>query len=156
MEVLDGGEWPATWPYRFTKGKPFPGTHCVGGWNECLRAGLEIMEKRLLLCSYQKWNSRLPGCPACSLVPILAEFCRLLTSIPINKCSGHGTHANTSLCFQTPQLHLFNKAANISFTLQYLQLSVCSVFPVWDLRGLIIFRCSNLTCTVCIWLVHTL
>jgi hypothetical protein len=43
MEVLDGGEWSATWPYRFTMGKPFPGTLCVGGWSECLRAGLETI-----------------------------------------------------------------------------------------------------------------
>jgi hypothetical protein len=30
--ALDGGEWSASRPYRFTPGERAPGTHWIGGW----------------------------------------------------------------------------------------------------------------------------
>jgi hypothetical protein len=30
--ALDGGEWSASRPGRFTPRERAPGTHCIGGW----------------------------------------------------------------------------------------------------------------------------
>jgi hypothetical protein len=40
---LDGGEWPASCPSRFTPGERVPGTHWTGGWVSP-RAGLDAVE----------------------------------------------------------------------------------------------------------------
>jgi hypothetical protein len=42
--ALDGGEWPASRPGRFTLGERAPGTHCIGGWVG-LRTGLDDVKK---------------------------------------------------------------------------------------------------------------
>jgi hypothetical protein len=42
--ALDGGEWSASRPDRFTPGEIAPGTHWIGGWVGP-RAGLDDMEK---------------------------------------------------------------------------------------------------------------
>jgi hypothetical protein len=46
--ALDGGEWSASRPGRFTPGERTPGTHWIGGWVDP-RAGLDDMEKRKFL-----------------------------------------------------------------------------------------------------------
>jgi hypothetical protein len=46
--ALDGGEWSASQPGRFTPGKIAPGTHCRGEWVG-FRAGLDAVEKRTKL-----------------------------------------------------------------------------------------------------------
>jgi hypothetical protein len=43
--VLDGGEWPASRPGRFTPWERAPGTHCIGGWVG-LRTSLDDVDKR--------------------------------------------------------------------------------------------------------------
>jgi len=43
--ALDGGEWSASHPGRFTSREREPGTHCTGGWVG-FRAGLDIVLKR--------------------------------------------------------------------------------------------------------------
>jgi hypothetical protein len=43
--ILDGGEWSASRPGRFTPKERAPGTHWIGGW-VCLRAVLEAVVKR--------------------------------------------------------------------------------------------------------------
>jgi hypothetical protein len=43
--ALDGGEWSASRPGRFTAGERAPGTHWIGGWVGP-RAGLNDVEKR--------------------------------------------------------------------------------------------------------------
>jgi hypothetical protein len=60
--TLDGGEWSASRPGRFTTGERIPGTRCVGVWM-CLRVGVDVAEKRNCL-SFQESNS---GSPAHSL-----------------------------------------------------------------------------------------
>jgi hypothetical protein len=45
---LDGGEWSASRPGRFTYGVRDPGTHCRGGWVES-RAGVDAVAKREIL-----------------------------------------------------------------------------------------------------------
>jgi hypothetical protein len=42
---LDGGEWSASRPGRFTPGLRVPGTHWIGGW-EGPRADLDAVAKR--------------------------------------------------------------------------------------------------------------
>jgi hypothetical protein len=44
--ALDGGEWSASRPFRFTPGKRAPGTHWIGGWVGPT-AGLDNVEKIL-------------------------------------------------------------------------------------------------------------
>jgi hypothetical protein len=46
--ALDGGEWSASRPDRFTSEERDPGTHWIGGW-EGLRAGLDAVKKRKIL-----------------------------------------------------------------------------------------------------------
>jgi hypothetical protein len=43
--ALDGGEWPASRPGRFTPRERAPGTHWIGGWVGP-RAGLDAVVKR--------------------------------------------------------------------------------------------------------------
>jgi hypothetical protein len=40
ISTLDGGEWSASHPGRFTSGERVPGTHWIGGWVDS-RAGLD-------------------------------------------------------------------------------------------------------------------
>jgi hypothetical protein len=42
---LDGGEWSALGPSRFTRGERAPGTHWTGGWVSP-RAGVGAVQKR--------------------------------------------------------------------------------------------------------------
>jgi hypothetical protein len=46
--ALDGGEWTASHPGRFTPGERAPGTHWIGGWVGP-RADLDDVEKRKFL-----------------------------------------------------------------------------------------------------------
>jgi hypothetical protein len=43
--ALDGGEWSASRPCRFTTRERAPGTHWIGGWVDP-QASLDDMEKR--------------------------------------------------------------------------------------------------------------
>jgi hypothetical protein len=42
---IDGGEWSASCPGRFTPGERAPDTHWIRGWVDP-RAGLNVVEKR--------------------------------------------------------------------------------------------------------------
>jgi len=42
ISALDGGEWSASSPGRFTPKERDPGTHWIGGWMD-LRAGLDAV-----------------------------------------------------------------------------------------------------------------
>jgi hypothetical protein len=44
--ALDGGEWSASHPGRFTPRVKVPGTHSLGKWGGDSRAGLDAVEKR--------------------------------------------------------------------------------------------------------------
>jgi hypothetical protein len=46
--TLDGGEWSASRPGRFTPERKAAGTHCIGAWVGP-RAGLDVVEKRKIL-----------------------------------------------------------------------------------------------------------
>jgi hypothetical protein len=41
--ALDGGEWSASRPCRFTHGETASGTHCIGG-GVGPRSGMDVME----------------------------------------------------------------------------------------------------------------
>jgi hypothetical protein len=56
---LDGGEWLASRPDRFTPREGAPGTHWVGGWMGP-RAGLDSVSKRRILSPYWESNSHHP------------------------------------------------------------------------------------------------
>jgi hypothetical protein len=60
---LDGGEWSASRPGRFTARERAPGIHWLGGWVG-LGAGLDAVEKRNISCPYRESD---PGHPARSL-----------------------------------------------------------------------------------------
>jgi hypothetical protein len=53
--ALDGGEWSASGPCRFTPGKGASSTHCIGGWVGP-RAGMNVMEKRNISCPCREEN----------------------------------------------------------------------------------------------------
>jgi hypothetical protein len=46
--ALDGGEWSASHPGRFTLKERVPGTHRIGGWAGP-RAVLNVVVKRMLM-----------------------------------------------------------------------------------------------------------
>jgi hypothetical protein len=58
--ALDGGEWSASRPGRFTPGERASSTHWIKGWVGP-RAGLDAVEKRTISFPCQKSN---PGRPA--------------------------------------------------------------------------------------------
>jgi hypothetical protein len=56
--ILDGGEWPASCPARFTPGQRVPGTHQVQGWmgpradlEACTRESLESERSGIFITS---------------------------------------------------------------------------------------------------------
>jgi hypothetical protein len=56
--TLDGDEWSASLPGRFTLEERAPRTHCIGGWVGP-RAGLGAVEKRSICCPFRE--SRTPA-----------------------------------------------------------------------------------------------
>jgi hypothetical protein len=58
--ALDGVEWSASQPCRFTPCVKATGTHWIGGWVG-LRAGVDAVEKRKSLCPCRKSNTDLPN-----------------------------------------------------------------------------------------------
>jgi hypothetical protein len=55
--VLDGSEWSASRPGRFTPRERAPGTHWIGGWVGP-RAVLDAVVERKILSPRQESNSR--------------------------------------------------------------------------------------------------
>jgi hypothetical protein len=58
--ILDGGEWSASRPGRFTPKKKAPGIHCIEGW-EGPKAGLDAVVKRKIPSPCQDSNCRSVG-----------------------------------------------------------------------------------------------
>jgi hypothetical protein len=56
--ALDGGEWSASHPGRFTPRERAPGTHWIGGWMGP-RAGLDAVVNRKIPSPCRNWNPRL-------------------------------------------------------------------------------------------------
>jgi hypothetical protein len=56
---LDGGEWSASRPGRFTPRERNPGTHWIGGWVD-LRAVLDAVVKRKIPSPRRESNPRTP------------------------------------------------------------------------------------------------
>jgi hypothetical protein len=57
--ALDGGQWSASRPGRFTLGERAPGTHWVGGWVGT-RAVLDAVVKRKIPSPRRESNPRTP------------------------------------------------------------------------------------------------
>jgi hypothetical protein len=57
--VLDGGEWSASRPSRFTPKEITPGTHWIGGWVGS-RAVLDAVVKRKIPIPRRESNPRTP------------------------------------------------------------------------------------------------
>jgi hypothetical protein len=57
--ALDGGEWSASRPGRFTRMETAPGTHWIGGWVGP-RAVLDRVVKRKIPSPRRKSNPRTP------------------------------------------------------------------------------------------------
>jgi hypothetical protein len=57
--ALDGGEWPASRPGRFTSEERAPSTHWIGGWLGP-RAGLNTVSKRKILSNLPESNPEHP------------------------------------------------------------------------------------------------
>jgi hypothetical protein len=57
--ALDGGEWSASRPGRFTTRERDPGTHWIGGWVGP-RAGLNAVVKRKIPSPYRESNPDYP------------------------------------------------------------------------------------------------
>jgi hypothetical protein len=64
--ALEGGEWTASRPCRFTRVKGTPGVHCVGGWLGT-RTGLHVLKREK---SVVRAGIRTPDRPSLSLVAI--------------------------------------------------------------------------------------
>jgi hypothetical protein len=71
--TVDGGNFSALRPGRFTFGERVPGAHLIGSWVG-LRAGLDAVARRKIPCPCQKPS---PSRQARSLVTILTELFRL-------------------------------------------------------------------------------
>jgi hypothetical protein len=72
--TLDGGEWSASRPCRFTPEERVSGSHWIGGWVDP-KAGQDDMEKRKISCLCRESN---PDSGAHSLVAIPTEPFRLI------------------------------------------------------------------------------
>jgi hypothetical protein len=59
ISALDGGEWSASRPGRFTPRERAPGTHWIGGWVGP-RAVLDAVVKRKIHTSRRESNIRTP------------------------------------------------------------------------------------------------
>jgi hypothetical protein len=59
MSILDGGEWSALRPGRFTSGERVHSTHWIGSWMG-LGTGLDAVEKRKLSSPCRESNSNSP------------------------------------------------------------------------------------------------
>jgi hypothetical protein len=57
--ALDGGEWSASRPGRFTPRERAPGTHWIGGWVGP-RAVLDAVVKRKIPIPHRESNPRTP------------------------------------------------------------------------------------------------
>jgi hypothetical protein len=57
--ALDGGEWSASRPGRFTPKERDPGTHWIPGWVGP-RVVLDAVVKRKILSAQQESNPRIP------------------------------------------------------------------------------------------------
>jgi hypothetical protein len=57
--ALDGGDWSASRPGRFTLRERVPGTHWIGGWMDP-RSVLDTVVKRKISSPRQESNSRTP------------------------------------------------------------------------------------------------
>jgi hypothetical protein len=58
--ALDGGEWSASRPGRFTAGETEPVNHWIGGWVGP-RASLDTVEYRKIPCPCRKSNPSRPA-----------------------------------------------------------------------------------------------
>jgi hypothetical protein len=56
---IDGGEWPASRPDRFTPRETAPDTHWIGGWVDP-RAVLDAVVKRKIPSPHRELNPRSP------------------------------------------------------------------------------------------------
>jgi hypothetical protein len=72
MSALDGGEWSASSPGRFTPGERTPGNLWVGGWLGP-RGGLHVVPKRKILIIAPEGK----GTPVVQLVSILTDLLQL-------------------------------------------------------------------------------
>jgi len=68
--ALDGGEWSASNPGRFTAGERVPGTHWIGGWTGP-RAHMDAVVRRKSPRSFRESNS---SCLVRSLATVLTEL----------------------------------------------------------------------------------
>jgi hypothetical protein len=57
--ALDGGEWPASRPCRFTPKERAPGTHWIGGWVS-YRAVLDAVVRRKIPSPRRESNPKTP------------------------------------------------------------------------------------------------
>jgi hypothetical protein len=98
---LDGGEWSASRPCRFTPGEIAPSTHWRGGWVGP-RAGLDYVEKRKILhlsgfehrplsrpcCTQSLYRLSYPGSPSDCASPLtfvmklMRSPCCLYVAVP--------------------------------------------------------------------------
>jgi hypothetical protein len=72
--ALDGGDWLASRPGRFTPRERAPDSRWIGGWMDP-RTGLDGEAKRKIPIPYRE---SYPGRPACSLGTMLTELSRFL------------------------------------------------------------------------------
>jgi hypothetical protein len=82
--ALDGGEWSASRPGRFTPRERAPGSHWIGGWVGP-RAVLDAVVKRKIPSPRRKSNLRTP------IVQPIAQryidsFCKPRTIHPVQRC----------------------------------------------------------------------
>jgi hypothetical protein len=85
--ALDGGEWSASCPGRFTPREKAPGTHWIGGWVDP-RAVLDPAVKRKIPSTSRE--SRVLICGKASEYSVQHNFLRIVSSIHRAHASGTG------------------------------------------------------------------
>jgi hypothetical protein len=77
--ALDGGNWSASRPYRFTPGERAPDTHWIGGWMDP-RTGLNAVKKRKIFPRRES-NPGLQSCATRIDFRLLQKASNLLRSV---------------------------------------------------------------------------
>jgi hypothetical protein len=134
--ALDGGEWSASRPGRFTPRERAPGTHWVGGWVGS-RAVLDAMVKRKIPSLRQESNQRTP-----IVQPVVQHYTDWAITAHLER-NMYCCMLSPSVCLVIGKLSYFLLHEVMWNTVQYTELNsyafpmdynfVCCLIRMWNL-----------------------